>query len=479
MFCKKCGEAVTAEMEFCGKCGTSVKDSNQVQTGGYTTAGIGRRISNYILDKAFLTAVVGVLNLTLTFTVFVGKTASFSYFITSLLINILLWLAYYLVLEGVWQKTPAKFITKTKVVMVDGSKPPFKNILGRTFARIIPFEEFSFLFSSFPVGWHDSLSKTIVVPAHYTQDDVKKINLEALKKNHGSNYAVIIIVALFSFFIIIAIIGILSSVVLVSLNSARQKGSDARTKSSLTQVRLFAETYYAENGNSYSTTNSCTQGMFTQPDIQAVLASSQNQEIKCVARESTYAISASLNSSEKSFCVDSAGYLGEGMASGNDASASCSASVDSVSTADWKAFTSTESSFSVMLPAVPIRSTTYSEPDSMISYVSEQYTSTAPAFSVIISKTKFSEPPNVSPEEVLQSTLSGMVSTDENSKLVSSASIKFGVNPALDYEIRNQGETLKGKLIMVDGSSMILILVDAFILDDADYNKIIDSFKLL
>lgn len=59
-------------------------------------------------------------------------------------------------------RTLAKFITKTKVVKEDGSKPSFVNLMGRTLARFIPFEPFSF-FGALPKGWHDTLSKTIVI----------------------------------------------------------------------------------------------------------------------------------------------------------------------------------------------------------------------------------------------------------------------------------------------------------------------------
>jgi uncharacterized RDD family membrane protein YckC len=54
-------------------------------------------------------------------------------------------------------------ITKTKVVSrKTGKKPPFWTIVGRTFARLIPFDGFSFLTEN-PIGWHDSLSGTMVV----------------------------------------------------------------------------------------------------------------------------------------------------------------------------------------------------------------------------------------------------------------------------------------------------------------------------
>jgi prepilin-type N-terminal cleavage/methylation domain-containing protein len=50
--------------------------------------------------------------------------------------------------------------------------------------------------------------------------------------------------------VVIAIIGILASVVLASLNSARNKGADAAIKSNLANARAEAELYY-DSGNTY------------------------------------------------------------------------------------------------------------------------------------------------------------------------------------------------------------------------------------
>ncbi len=51
--------------------------------------------------------------------------------------------------------------------------------------------------------------------------------------------------------VVIAIIGILSAVVLASLNTARQKGSDAAVKSNIATIRTQAALDYGSNGNSY------------------------------------------------------------------------------------------------------------------------------------------------------------------------------------------------------------------------------------
>lgn len=71
--------------------------------------------------------------------------------------------AYYLLFEGLFHKTPAKFFTKTIVKKSDGKNLGFKDIFIRTLSRFIPFEAFTFLGNKNPIGWHDRISKTLVV----------------------------------------------------------------------------------------------------------------------------------------------------------------------------------------------------------------------------------------------------------------------------------------------------------------------------
>ncbi|SFC91623.1 RDD family protein [Spirosoma endophyticum] len=76
--------------------------------------------------------------------------------------GMLLFGGYYIVFETWLGKTPGKMITRTKVVDNEGEMPGFKVIIGRSFARLIPFEAFSFLQEK-PVGIHDRMSQTMVV----------------------------------------------------------------------------------------------------------------------------------------------------------------------------------------------------------------------------------------------------------------------------------------------------------------------------
>jgi uncharacterized RDD family membrane protein YckC len=69
---------------------------------------------------------------------------------------------YYGLFESLTQRTPAKFITNTKVVLRDGTRPDNITILLRSLCRQIPFEALSFL-GRYGIGWHDSFTKTLVV----------------------------------------------------------------------------------------------------------------------------------------------------------------------------------------------------------------------------------------------------------------------------------------------------------------------------
>ena len=70
--------------------------------------------------------------------------------------------AYYFIFEYRLGKTPGKFLTRTRVVTGEGGAPGRRAILVRTATRFIPFEWVSFIQKK-PVGWHDSLSGTMVV----------------------------------------------------------------------------------------------------------------------------------------------------------------------------------------------------------------------------------------------------------------------------------------------------------------------------
>ena len=85
--------------------------------------------------------------------------------------------------------------------------------------------------------------------------------------------------------VVIAIIGILASIVLVSLSSARGKGADAGIQGNLRTIRTQAEIYFGNNGLTYgaqaTTTvadcSSATIGIWSDPTIKQAVASAEAQ----------------------------------------------------------------------------------------------------------------------------------------------------------------------------------------------------------
>ena len=120
-------------------------------------AGLGLRFANFFIDN-IMRAILGVV-ITGVVAAIGGPDRSGGLALVLLLSSML---GYYIILEGAFGRTIGKFITGTRVVRFDGYKPHLPQIIGRTFARFIPFEAFSFLGGS-GNGWHDSLSGTRVV----------------------------------------------------------------------------------------------------------------------------------------------------------------------------------------------------------------------------------------------------------------------------------------------------------------------------
>ena len=114
-------------------------------------------IIDYILFRVFA-AIVGVMAVIL----FGDAGIEFLESLPDIAIGIPLYLSYFLLFEGLSGRTPAKFMTGTKVINEQGEPPSFSQILGRTLCRFIPFEGFSF-FGTPCRGWHDRFSRTFVV----------------------------------------------------------------------------------------------------------------------------------------------------------------------------------------------------------------------------------------------------------------------------------------------------------------------------
>lgn len=128
-----------------------------------------RRFFNMLID-VIGQFVVALVVMTLAFIVYPPLTSSGILERDGLLSNYLLGSVistlYYLPSEALFGRTLGKLITGTRVVTDSGQTPSFMQILGRTVARLIPLEAFTFLRQS-RVGAHDSLSGTRVVRNAY------------------------------------------------------------------------------------------------------------------------------------------------------------------------------------------------------------------------------------------------------------------------------------------------------------------------
>ncbi len=154
--------------------------------------------------------------------------------------------------------------------------------------------------------------------------------------------------------IVIAIIGILASVVLGSLNTARTKATDAAIKSNITNLRGMASIWYDDNsqeyasaGNEYASSTCPTVvssgNIFADAKIFSGVSEAYTKAggaslSRCVATATTWAVAVQLKSSDgpapanepDSWCVDSVGSsraysyaVGEDIAFAIDGSDAC------------------------------------------------------------------------------------------------------------------------------------------------------------
>ncbi|MDO8593696.1 MAG: type II secretion system protein [bacterium] len=113
--------------------------------------------------------------------------------------------------------------------------------------------------------------------------------------------------------VVIAIIGILSAVVLASLNTARSKGNDAAIQSDLSTIQTQAEIFYGA-GNTYGTagTSCSTVGsLFVDTTIAKAIAGAVTANggtaAVCNNSATAYAVSVKLSSATRYWCIDSTG----------------------------------------------------------------------------------------------------------------------------------------------------------------------------
>lgn len=131
------------------------------------TASRGQRFINYLIDSLARQAIIFAMMMV--YMGIAGEAAMAAMKEPDLVLNLMIGYAvvvlYYVPMEGMFGVTLGKLVTGTRVVDEQGRPPSWGQVLGRTFARFIPFEAFSVLFAREDrvSGWHDRLPKTLVV----------------------------------------------------------------------------------------------------------------------------------------------------------------------------------------------------------------------------------------------------------------------------------------------------------------------------
>lgn len=140
----------------------------------------GQRFANYLVDSIVQYIISFLLGMLILLLYYIFETDGLLIWFSEMsvlgemFLGFVIMIVYYGLMETLTSRSVGKYITGTKVVMYDGSKPDSGVVLLRTVCRIIPFEAFSFLGST-ARGWHDTISNTYVV-------DVKKFEHAVMLK---------------------------------------------------------------------------------------------------------------------------------------------------------------------------------------------------------------------------------------------------------------------------------------------------------
>jgi len=128
-------------------------------------ASMTRRFFNFLLDEIVYQLIMFILFIPLLRSFFTDPTKiSFG---ISYLFSFLIFFLFYFGFEAIFQRTPGKMITGTRVIMEDGSKPGPVAIALRTLIRFVPFDTISIYTgvekSKTNTLWHDRWTGTRVV----------------------------------------------------------------------------------------------------------------------------------------------------------------------------------------------------------------------------------------------------------------------------------------------------------------------------
>ncbi|HFS68121.1 MAG TPA: RDD family protein [Flavobacteriia bacterium] len=153
----------------------------------------GQRLANMFIDFIIYYIFIILISMVLAIILgLIGGVELLNSIVDSTFFNLLVTygsiLLYFILFEYFLQKTVGKYISKTIVVNKFGEQPKLSQIVGRTFARMIPFDAFSFLGAN-ARGWHDTLPEVFVVDEKlFKQKKTNFYDFNQLGKNDNDRY---------------------------------------------------------------------------------------------------------------------------------------------------------------------------------------------------------------------------------------------------------------------------------------------------
>jgi len=147
---------------------------------------------------------------------------------------------------------------------------------------------------------------------------------------HFSRRGVVWGFTLVEILVVIAIIGILATIVLLSLNAARAKAKDATIKAAVEQVRQVAELFYDDHSNTYSgfddQSDGSTYDLIELERIKTSIAENGGSFVlKVDGAGNKYCAQSAFTSGGDIFCVDNTGFIGSGALDCDDTNITCAA----------------------------------------------------------------------------------------------------------------------------------------------------------
>lgn len=132
----------------------------------YETASRLKRFINWVIDRLAIVGVIMAVSFFFALLEGMGFISGFTDYLDDvgaledIFFTAVFTVFYYTATETLFSRSLGKLITGTKVITMAGGKPSFLSVLGRSFARLVPFEPFSMFGDS---AWHDGWSGTQVI----------------------------------------------------------------------------------------------------------------------------------------------------------------------------------------------------------------------------------------------------------------------------------------------------------------------------